>query len=172
MMIKHYIILIDASHSMNDKIENIIFSLNNYISINKNKNDVYFSIAYFNNQMHFVKKVEHVKSINHPISIHDLKNFGGFTALYDAVCEVICEFSSIIETNVHHNFFIITDGEDNSSRKYDKTQTESICDGAIKSGLWTIIHFHTHDIESLFNISSEIEINNENLENIFANLKI
>lgn len=171
-MITHYIILIDASHSMNDKIENIIFSLNNYISIKRNTNDVYFSIAYFNNQMYFIKKVENVKNINHPISIHDFVNFGGFTALYDAVCEIVGQFSTIVETNVHHNFFIITDGNDNFSRTYDKSEAESLCDKSIKSGLWTIIHFHTHDIESLFNISSEIEINNENLENIFGNLKI
>ena len=88
------------------------------------------------------------------------------------IIHIINDFSTIIDKNVHHNFFIITDGEDNLSRKYDKNETEILCNKSIKSGLWTIIHFHTHDIESLFNISEEIEINNDNLENIFSNLKI
>ena len=170
-MITHYIILIDASHSMGDKIENIIFSLNNYISMKKNDINVYFTIAYFTHQIYFLKKMENVNNI-HPISLSDLVYFGGMTALYDSVCETIYEFSTIINAAIHHKFFIITDGDDNSSIKYDKIETESICDKSIKSGLWTIIHFHTHDIESLFNISSNIEINHENLDNIFENLKI
>jgi len=171
-MITHYIILIDASHSMNDKIKNIIFSLNNYISSKKNNHDIYFTITYFNNELYCLKKMENVNNIINPISVHDLIFFGGLTALYDSICEIINEFSTIIDKNVHHNFFIITDGDDNLSRKYDKNETEILCNRSIKSGLWTILHFHTHDIESLFNISEEIEINNDNLENIFSNLKI
>jgi hypothetical protein len=113
-----------------------------------------------------------INDIIKPISFEDLEFFGGFTSLYDSVCEIIHEFSSIIERNLHHNFFIITDGDDNSSTKFNKNETEYRCDQSIKSGLWTIIHFHTHDIESLFNVSSEMEIDSDNLENIFADLKI
>ena len=166
----HYIILIDTSHSMRDKIENIIFSLNSYILKNKHKNNVYFTIAYFNNEMYFLTKMTNVNLISKPISITDLSYFGGFTALYDSVYDIIQEFGST--RNIHHSLFIITDGNDNASKKYDKQITENICDQYIKSGLWTIIHFHTHDVESLFNISNEIEINNDNLENLFGNLKI
>lgn len=170
-MITHYIILLDTSYSMNDKIEKIIFSLNNYVMSKKNHNDIYFSIAYFNNEMRFLKKIENVNNLN-PILISDLKYFGGMTSLHDSVCEIIYEFLPITNESVHHNFFIITDGDDTSSKKYNENEMENLCNQCIKSGNWTIIHFHTHDIESLFNVSSEIEINNDNLENIFANLKI
>ena len=168
----HYIILLDTSYSMSGKINKMLVIINNFIQSNKHNQDIYFTISYFNNDVHFLTKITNVNYINKPIIPEDLIYFGGFTSLYDSVCEIINDFSTF--HNIHHKLFIITDGEDNSSKHCNKTYTENLCDHYIKKGNWTIIHFHTNDIEGLGNISEdvEIEMEDDNLENIFNNLKI
>ena len=165
----HNIILIDASYSMKNKINNILISINNLILKNKNK-DVYFTIAYFNNTIHFLIKFTYADYIVKPITFTDLCYFGGSTALYDSIYEILDEFSSC--TNFHNNFIILTDGDDNKSTKYNKEIIENLFDKFIKSGLWTIIHYYIDDIESLFNISNDTKINETDLDCIFSKLKI
>ena len=168
----HYIILLDTSYSMIGKINKILVAINNFISSNKSNNNVYFTISYFNNDIHFLRKITNVNYINKPIIAEDLIYFGGFTSLYDSVCEILNDFSTF--HNIQHELFIITDGEDNSSKHYNKTYTENLCDHFIKQGNWTIIHFHTNDVEGLCNISEDVDIEMEDdkLENIFKNLEI
>ena len=168
----HYIILLDTSYSMIGKINKILVAINNFISSNKSNNNVYFTISYFNNDIHFLRKITNVSFIDKPIMAEDLIYFGGFTSLYDSVCEILNDFSTF--HNIQHKLFIITDGEDNSSKHYNKTYTENLCDHFIKQGNWTIIHFHTNDVEGLCNISEDVDIEMEDdkLENIFKNLEI
>jgi hypothetical protein len=154
------------------KIDKILVVMNNFILSNKHNQDIYFTIAYFNDDIHFLTKITNVNYINKPIITDDLTHFGGFTSLYDAVCKIINDFSNFY--NIHHKLFIITDGEDNSSKHYNKNYTENLCDHFIKQGNWTIIHFHTNDVEGLCNISEDVDIEMEDdkLENIFKNLEI
>lgn len=168
----HYIILFDTSYSMTGKINKVLAVINNFILSNKSNNDIYFTITYFNNDIHFLTKITNINYIYKPIILEDIKYFGGFTSLYDSVCEILNDFSTF--NNIQHKLFIITDGEDNSSKYYNKTYTENLCDHFIKQGNWTIIHFHTNDVEGLCNISEDVDIEMEDdrLENIFSNLKI
>jgi hypothetical protein len=88
--------------------------------------------------------------------------------LYDAICNTIKKISS----NTHFTntkFFIISDGDDNASFRYDKEDADKILNEAINIGKWEIIHCHT-DISLLKVPSITYDINN--ISDIFDNLKI
>ena len=70
--------------------------------------------------------------------------------------------------------YIITDGDDNSSKKYNKENSEELCQHARQSGLWNIIHFHTDDVlVYLNNTTANILYKREDdLSDIFENLSI
>jgi uncharacterized protein YegL len=167
-MKEHIIILIDTSYSMNRYILNVVKSLNNFIDkLKYTSNDVYISVASFNNNLTCI-----VDTIN----INLVKEFNekqffiwGSTALYDSICETIKSFE--YNNDFHHNLFIISDGDDTVSQKYNKDSANKLCDEAISTG-WNITHCSTEASELKVN-SFIFDINNEDdISNIFNKMSI
>ena len=168
MSILHIIILIDVSYSMSIHIHNFVYSLNNFLNQLKYKNnEIYITLAQFSTSLSFICEYKNIKLINsfQPSEF----NIHGTTALYDAICNTVKKISSENNHLLNTKLFIISDGDDNASFRYDKEDTDKILNEAINIGKWEIIHCHT-DI-SLLKVPSIIyDINN--ISDIFNNLKL
>ena len=166
---EHNIFLLDTSYSMQLYISKIINGLNNYIAKLKNlNNDIYITIIYFNNSATYLYNCVQIKNID-TINPNMFINFGT-TALYDSVCDVLLNFRKNICKN---NLYIITDGDDNDSKRYNKENSEELCQHAKLSGLWNIIHFHTDEVLVFLNNTKNILYKREDdLSDIFENLSI
>ena len=141
---KHYIFLIDTSHSMHSKLIKIINGLNEFINTSSTLHS-YFSLASFNRKLEWIVKLIEISYVN-KIHIRDFK-FSGSTCLYDSICDVILYFgiNSVYDTY----FYIITDGDDNHSNKYTDLDANYLCKTAMNIGNWKIKHLDTIEYSTL-----------------------
>lgn len=165
---QHIIILIDCSYSMENILKEVVKGLNNFLEKIKiqYKNypiNIFLTVASFSNNLKYIVEYKNINLIN----FFDENDFitWGSTALYDSICNIILKF----QNNNNTNLYIITDGDDNMSKTYTKEQTNELCDMAIQSGLWKIIHCHT-DINILNIPTIKYDIND--ISNIFNMLTI
>lgn len=169
-MREHYIFLLDTSYSMQPYIAKIIEGINNFIKKLKslNNGDIYISLIYFNTNITYLFRCANIKNID-AINSNIFINYGT-TALYDSVCDVLINYDV---SGLKNNFYIITDGDDNASKRYTKEKADELCNRATTSGDWNIIHFHTDNILNFLNTATNILYNPEDdLSNIFDNLSI
>jgi hypothetical protein len=93
-------------------------------------------------------------------------NSFGMTSLYDAIGQVLFEFGTISQYPSY--FFIISDGEDNSSKNFNKETTDEILTISQKNN-WKITHCHTDT--NILNIPT-VTYDIEDIDNLFNNLCI
>lgn len=166
----HYIILIDSSYSMADGVFSIINGLNNFIlRLKQNEPECYLTIAHFNDHLHYIYRCVEIKKIDF-VSHHQIK-MGGCTSLYDSICEIITIFN-LRDIHLYNNLYIITDGDDNSSVRYNKFRSDELCNIARSTGKWNIIHFHTTDVLDLLNNAINITYEKEDLSDLLSNLNL
>ena len=96
----------------------------------------------------------------------EIFEFRGFTSLYDSLCEII-SYATVFKDDT--TIFVISDGEDNSSKNYDKESANKMCDIAINIYKYNIIHCHTDT--NILNIPT-VTYDVNDIEHIFENLKI
>lgn len=161
----HYIILIDTSYSMKSKLHKLITGLNNFVETIRNNPDTFLSVVSFSKNMYYICRGLEVSKVG----IFDMSHFKEFnlTSLYDSICTILIDWEAVPGK---HNLFIITDGDDNSSRKYNKEQTDVLCSGAMFSGNWEIIHCHT-EISNLM-VNKKVVYQVDDISNILDNLVI
>jgi len=160
----HYIVLVDTSYSMIMNLDKLVTGLNNFIQTIRNS-DTHLSIVNFSNNMKYIYKGTNIKDVGNIIQ-SDLSGFSS-TSLYDSVCNLIIEWKVVPGL---HKLFIITDGIDNSSRRYNKEQTNFLCNEATLSGNWEIVHCHT-EVSDLC-VSKKVVYEVDNLSDILGNLII
>lgn len=155
---KHHIFLIDNSYSMNSYLYSICNIVNKFIKNLRQDTaqENYISIASFSCTLNWILKTQNTNLLFPNLSPSDFKNSGA-TALYDSVSNVILEFGTTPQIKTY--FYIITDGDDNSSNEYNKESTDNICKEAIKSGGWEIKHFDTLNYSTLDIPKVQIDIN-------------
>jgi hypothetical protein len=134
----HYIFLIDNSYSMNPYLYKFVDMLNNFVLKIKNTSSI-ISVYYFSCDLDFIIKTKNVNDVSN-FYVSQFTNAGS-TALYDSVCKIILENG--IDTKDKKYFYIITDGDDNSSHTYSRIDADKLCQNAIISGNWNIKHFDT-----------------------------
>ena len=162
----HIIILLDTSLSMIIHVRNVLNGLNNFIKNLKNQkyNNVYLTLASFNNDISYLFQyinINNLSEIN-----ENIFEFKGCTSLYDSLCEVI-SYASTFKDDTH--IFVISDGEDNSSKNYNKESANKMCEMAINVYKYNIVHCHTDT--NILNIPT-ITYDVNDIEHIFENLKI
>jgi uncharacterized protein with von Willebrand factor type A (vWA) domain len=113
----HIIILLDESGSMGASKEQVINSVNKFIVDQKSVKDD-------NAKVYFLKFSSSVTTLYSGISLDDLplltkENYqpSGFTALYDAIAEGVDQVEKKKAKEDRAICLIITDGEENNSRK-------------------------------------------------------
>ena len=166
----HYLFLIDNSYSMSEdtyKIYQILVEIILKIQSRLINRKIFLTIAYFHNDLYYIYKFVDIQKITRIFNYSQMIDYGG-TCLYDSICSILIEFK---DYNIENKFFIITDGDDNRSKKFTKQQTDILCEKAKNSGFWQITHF----INS--NVMRDIFESNENIvyqdiSDIFNNLKL
>lgn len=135
--------ILDKSGSMGSIRQTAISGFNEYINVLKNnkvKND--FSLVLFDTESiekpYFHTEMEKVE----PLSEQTYKPMGG-TPLYDAVVDAVEDLSNYVDEQSGKlviTVAIMTDGEENSSRKHDMKCMRELIEKLTAKGNWTFVY--------------------------------
>ena len=161
------IVAVDTSYSMANFINQVVSGLNKFLiklkvlSVDK---PIYLTVISFNTDVNYVIKSVNVNMVDKFYTFQF--NSFGMTSLYDVIGQIFLDFGLYVPCSSH--FFIISDGEDNSSKKYNKTTIDSMLNVA-QNNNWKITHCHT-DV-NILDIPT-LTYNIEDISNVFDNLSI
>ena len=167
----HIIFLIDCSYSMSSYLNCIINNINNFVKKNKNVPNLFLSVVSFSKNINFIIKLQSIDKVEEfNISQFDMS---GLTSLYDSICDILVIFQDFNKNSeCKQNLLIISDGEDNSSWRFNKQSMNKLCEES-KAYNWTITNYNTNFIEDLIIPTILFDINNDDdISNIFKNMKI
>lgn len=167
----HIIFLIDCSYSMNSHLINIINNINNFVKKNKYTPNLFLSVVSFSENINFIIRLKSINQVEE-LNINHFQ-MGGLTRLYDSICDILENFKIFNENrDCKQNLIIISDGEDNSSWRFNKESMNKLCDDSKKYN-WTITNYNTNFIDDLTIPTIVFDINKEDdISDIFENLKI
>jgi len=170
-MKQHVIVLMDISYSMQPHAKNMIDGLNKFVDTLRARSDhtnILFSAMLFSDKRSYLCREVPVDDLS-PFTVYNIPEFG-LTHLYDAIGELFDEWTN--ETREQHHLFIITDGDDNGSKKVTKQQATQMCDKMVLERNWTVTHCDV-DINKLgsFNVQ-KVVYDIDNLEELLGNLSI
>lgn len=161
------IVAVDTSYSMTNFINQVVNGLNKFLiklkglSVDK---PIYLTVISFNTDVKYVIKSANVNMVDKFYTFQF--NSFGMTSLYDVIGQIFLDFGLYVPCSSH--FFIISDGEDNSSKKYNKNTIDSMLNVA-QNNNWKITHCHT-DV-NILDIPT-LTYNIEDISSIFDNLSI
>lgn len=160
----HNLIILDESGSMESIKSSIISGFNELVQTIKSSAALYpeqehfISFVSFNGMgrklLHFIDPVELLEKID-----DSLYQPNASTPLYDAMGYSLNKLKQITQSLIHFNVLvtILTDGEENSSREYNKTQINSLVI-ELKKQKWTFTYIGTdHEVEK---VAQSLSINN------------
>lgn len=130
------VVILDESGSMDSVRTKMIESINDLIKEQKQVKDrtATFTLVKFNDRVNRVIKNEILSDVSY-ISSEDY-NPSGSTALYDAIADTINWFRD--EKNVL--VVIVTDGQENASRKYSKREVSDIIESKKQYDDWSFVY--------------------------------
>jgi uncharacterized protein YegL len=160
------IIAVDISYSMGGYINKVVDGINNFLLKLKKISDrpVYLTIITFNTHVNYIIKSVNVNMID-KFYLFQFNCFG-MTSLYDAIGQIFLDFG--LHSKCQSYIFIISDGEDNSSKIYNK----QIIDGMLsvaQNNNWKILHCHTD--ANILDVPT-ITYKQEDITSLFENLSI
>lgn len=161
------IIAIDISYSMGGYINKVVDGLNNFLLKLKKLSDrqcFYLTIITFSTDVKYVAKSVNVNMIEkfYPLQF----NCYGMTSMYDAIGQIFLDFG--LNSKCQSYFFIISDGEDNSSKIYNKQTIDGMLNVA-QNNNWKILHCHTD--ANILDVPT-ITYRQEDITSLFENLSI
>jgi uncharacterized protein YegL len=135
-MKQEIVLLIDESGSMRNKIQFIVDGVNDIISKTKisilNTETINLSLKFFNHREYVKINKTNIINVN-PININDISPCGQ-TALLDALGKTLKHFifNKITNPNAFDNciIYIITDGQENFSKKYNNQMIRNMVNNA------------------------------------------
>ena len=161
------IIAVDTSYSMMNYIDQVVNGLNKFLIKLKGlsvHHSIYLTVISFNTDVNYVIRCVNVNMVDKFYTFQF--NSFGMTSLYDVIGQIFLDFGIYVPYSSH--IFIISDGEDNSSKKYNKNTIDSMLNVA-QNNNWKITHCHT-DV-NILDIPT-ITYNIEDISSIFDNLSI
>jgi len=145
--------VLDESGSMQTGRKEIISGMNEQIQSIKNK----FSGTIVEPVVSFVKFADNVISLYEGKTMDDLKEFelmgyvpNGSTALYDAVgytIDMVSKFDGINEEGNSSILVIVTDGDENASKRYNSSQIAEKVQTLSKTGRWTVTYLGPNNVD-------------------------
>lgn len=140
----HCVIILDESGSMSDLKNNTINSYNEFIQEQKkNKGDCTLTLYTFNNKSKKVYDEINLQELNNIDS--KLYNPNGMTALYDCIGKAIDEVGKSLASKKEKDrpekviFLIMTDGEENSSRKFSAEKISTMIEHQRNKYSWQFV---------------------------------
>jgi uncharacterized protein YegL len=144
---------------MNHYLSSIVNNLNNFVKNNKHIPNLFLSVVTFSTGIHFIIKLQNIKDVQE-FNINQF-DMSGLTRLYDSICDVLVTFEEFNKNReCQQHLLIISDGEDNSSWRFNKESMNKLCDESKKYN-WTIKNYNTNFIEDLTIPTIVFDINNE-----------
>ncbi len=167
-MLLHIIILIDVSYSMTSHILNFTNALNKFLQELKQKNiNCRLSVGQFSTELQFITEFKNIYEIVSFSTSHF--RIQGTTALYDAIGNTIRMVSNEVRGVDKTKLFVISDGDDNASFRYNKDDVDRMMNDMIQNRNWEIQHCHTD--MSLFTVPT-VTYDINDISSIFDNLSI
>lgn len=169
---KHIIVLIDTSYSMQNRIKDVVKGLNKFVERlkehgnNMDNTDIYLTVVMFSDKHHYICKAVASQELK-PFKSKQFNKFG-CTSVYDTITAILDEWMSHI--NIKHSMYIITDGDDNHSC-VNKEYTVKKCKEATATGNWEIVHCHT-DVSKLSKAVKSVVYDVDNLEGLLNGFSI
>lgn len=146
-------VVLDESGSMQIGKEAIVSGMNEQIQTLKRK----FNVDLVEPVVSFVKFSDNVHPLYEGKTINDLSEFepkayspNGSTALYDSVGYTIDMMQKLDGINDEGNsalLIIITDGEENASRKFNSSQIAEKIQSLNKTGKWTVTYLGPNSVD-------------------------
>jgi len=138
-MSTHVGVILDMSGSMGVAVDDTKGSISNYVKgLKKELKDGIFSFTIFDTVFENWVNSKPLKDI-------DIDNVlakyqpRGWTALYDAIGVTVKKMKKNVDEFDRAILVIVTDGYENSSRKYDETKINKILTKLQKNGNWTVV---------------------------------
>ncbi|ELX8379486.1 VWA domain-containing protein [Providencia vermicola] len=134
------VFILDKSGSMSGFESDTIGGFNSVLTENRNKKgDVFITTVLFNDKTTLLHNREPINKVSN-LTLEDYK-VGSNTALLDAVGDTIIKMQENRKLTKNNNvlFVIITDGEENSSRKYSQDKIKSMIKSAEIEDKWDFI---------------------------------
>ncbi len=161
------VFIIDKSGSMEHLKDTTVKSFNQMLERQKNldtKSDAYVTTVLFSSDQKIIHDHQMINKVNN-MAKEDYVPLGG-TALLDALGTAINDMSRINEKNDKDViFFIITDGEENSSSQFELTDIKRMIEAKKELG-WKFV-FLGANIDS-FKVAGDIGIEKNNVRNFEA----
>lgn len=129
--------LLDESGSMSSKVIEAINGFNSYLDkLKKEKGKISFSLTKFNTNCNIVHDSIELSKVKPITSSNYIPN--GFTALHDAVGNTVDALNK--KKADRYLVIILTDGEENSSKKFSKQAIVELIQFKEKLGNWTFVY--------------------------------
>lgn len=131
-------LVLDKSGSMESIQDSTIGAVNEYISKLKadGANSYNFSLTLFDTEVR--KPYQNVPLSSVSDITREIYRPEGNTALYDAVCDTIDSVKAVA-ADEKVLFVIMTDGEENSSRRYNERDLKNRIESLTRGGSWTFV---------------------------------
>lgn len=147
--------ILDRSGSMFERMDDIIESYNKMLEmLGKEAGETYITTALFSDRCEIVYSHLSIKSVQK--LDETLYYVGGNTALFDAIGQVFTQ----VKKKGNVLAFILTDGMENASRKYNGKEIEKLIREKQKQG-WLILFFGT-EID-VIKMAEKVGINPRNI---------
>lgn len=134
------VFILDKSGSMSGFESDTIGGYNSVLTENKGKNSkTYITTILFNDETSLLHNREPIAKVSN-LTLDDYP-VGGYTALLDAIGEGIEKMRENRKVTKNNNvlFVIITDGQENSSRKYSSAKIKAMIKSAEMEDKWDFI---------------------------------
>lgn len=134
-------VIIDGSGSMSAIKQDVVKGINEFIKeqqddVKASGEDVKFSLTTFDTNVMEVYIKENISLVN-PVTIKETF-LGGGTALLDAIGQTLTNAEDV---QADRNLVVIyTDGEENSSREFDKDDIEKLIEKLSNTGKWQFVY--------------------------------
>lgn len=134
------VFILDKSGSMSGFESDTIGGYNSVLAENKTKKaETYITTILFNDKTSLLHNREPIAKVSN-LTLNDYP-VGGYTALLDAIGEGIVKMQESRKVTKNNNvlFVIITDGQENSSRKYSQAKIKAMIKSAETEDKWDFI---------------------------------
>ena len=169
MFPKNYIIFLDASYSMRKNMYKVAKGINSFIyKINKDNTQSYFTFFIFHDELINISFLQDT-SVFGLFNESSIRQYG-CTALYDSLGKFFNEYGEIFD-NFTNYMYIISDGEDNKSFRYNVGEIDNLLELYSSKG-WNIVHCDIDQSEFSMKFIDTMVYDVDNIDMLFDNLKI
>jgi uncharacterized protein with von Willebrand factor type A (vWA) domain len=121
MSFTHIYFLLDSSGSMSTMKEKIICSMNEFLIQQCENSNCFVSLYTFSENLELISNKIHIQKVSYMTEDNYITK--GSTALYDAIGNLLQNITLTCEKNV---VIILTDGEENSSMEFTRSEVQKL----------------------------------------------